>query len=83
MMHRPLFALALSFFLAPDTIRAQNLLERTLANDTMPNLVPNPGFEEVERTYCAWTTDAAKFNAAVTAWKIGRASCRERVFSSV
>ncbi len=47
---------------------AQNLLERALSNDTMPNLVRNPGFEQVERTYCAWTTDVAKFNAAVTGW---------------
>ncbi|MBL0127077.1 MAG: OmpA family protein [Flavobacteriales bacterium] len=50
------------------TVSAQNLFERTLGNDTMPNLVMNPGFEEVERTYCAWTTDVAKFNAAVNGW---------------
>ncbi|MCU0320181.1 MAG: hypothetical protein MUE88_08895, partial [Flavobacteriales bacterium] len=68
MMHRPYIALTLSLILAPAALHAQNLLERTLANDTMPNLVLNPGFEDVERTYCAWTTDAAKFNAAVTGW---------------
>lgn len=47
---------------------AQGLFDRVLANDTMPNLVPNPGFEEVERTHCAWTTDPAKFTAAVIGW---------------
>lgn len=68
MMHRPYLALTLSLAFAPAALHAQNLLERTLANDTMPNLVVNPGFEEVERTYCAWTTDVAKFNAAVKGW---------------
>lgn len=47
---------------------AQSLFDRLAANDTMPNLVINPGFEEVERTYCAWTTDVNKFNAAVRGW---------------
>ncbi len=54
--------------LAATTSGAQSLFDRVLANDTMPNLVPNPGFEEVERTHCAWTTDPAKFNAAVIGW---------------
>lgn len=49
-------------------LSAQNFLDRALGNDTMPNLVINPGFEQVERTYCSWTTDIAKFNAAVTGW---------------
>lgn len=47
---------------------AQNILQRTLQNDTMPNLVRNPGFEESERLYCSWTQDVAKFNANVTGW---------------
>jgi outer membrane protein OmpA-like peptidoglycan-associated protein len=47
---------------------AQNLFERAVANDTMPNLVPNPGFEETVRTMCMWTTDPAKFTANVVAW---------------
>jgi outer membrane protein OmpA-like peptidoglycan-associated protein len=68
MMQRTLLLTALPILLAPAMLRAQNMLERKLANDTMPNLVPNPGFEEVERTYCAWTTDAARFNAAVDHW---------------
>ena len=44
---------------------AQNLLQRTLNNDTMPNLVPNPGFEQVKRQQCAWTQEARKFNEEV------------------
>ena len=57
MMLRPLHIVFAAFSVA-----------RTLLADTMPNLVPNPGFEDVERTYCAWTTDVAKFNAAVRGW---------------
>ena len=53
---------------APLCLSAQNLIERTLANDTMPNLVPNPGFEESERLYCRWTQEAAKFNENMVAW---------------
>ena len=34
------------------TVNAQNVLQR-LQNDTMPNVVPNPGFEESARTFCA------------------------------
>ncbi len=44
---------------------AQNLLQRTLNNDTMPNLVPNPGFEQVKRQQCAWTQEARKFSDEV------------------
>lgn len=44
---------------------AQNLLQRALNNDTMPNLVPNPGFEQVKRQQCAWTQEARKFNEEV------------------
>src|SRR5687768_9431650 len=47
---------------------AQNALQRTLLNDTMPNLVPNPGFEESQRLYCSWTQDALKFNKNMLAW---------------
>lgn len=47
---------------------AQNLLQRSLQNDTMPNVVPNPGFEESVRTYCSWTQDPAKFNANMAGW---------------
>ncbi|HEY0978087.1 MAG TPA: OmpA family protein [Flavobacteriales bacterium] len=43
---------------------AQNLIQR-MANDTMPNLVPNPGFEEVKKVQCAWTQQARKFNEEV------------------
>lgn len=66
-MHRWILISA-SFLSVPSGAIAQTILERALANDTMPNLVTNPGFEDVERTYCAWTTDAAKFNAAVVGW---------------
>lgn len=68
MMQRPLHVLLFTLALAPSSLLAQSLIARTLQADTMPNLVPNPGFEEVERTYCAWTTDVAKFNAAVRGW---------------
>jgi outer membrane protein OmpA-like peptidoglycan-associated protein len=68
MMHCTLLLTVPTLLLAPTLLRAQNILDRKLANDTMPNLVRNPGFEEVERTYCAWTTDAARFNAAVRGW---------------
>jgi len=47
---------------------AQNVLQRTLQNDTMPNLVANPGFEETVRLYCKWTTDPAKFNTNMGSW---------------
>ncbi|MBK8341027.1 MAG: OmpA family protein [Flavobacteriales bacterium] len=49
--------------------QAQTAFQRTLNADTMPNLVPNPGFEETLRLQCAWTQDAAKFNEEVmVAW---------------
>lgn len=54
--------------LAAAPLHAQNLFERTVAHDTMPNLVPNPGFEEVVRTSCVWTTDPSKFAANVVGW---------------
>ena len=68
MMLRPLHIVFATFSLVPASLVAQGLVARTLLADTMPNLVPNPGFEDVERTYCAWTTDVAKFNAAVRGW---------------
>lgn len=46
-------------------VSAQGFLQRTLGNDTMPNLVPNPGFEEVIKVQCGWTQDARKFNEEV------------------
>lgn len=46
-------------------VPAQNMLQRTLNNDTMPNLVPNPGFEQTKRLLCAWTQSARKFNEEV------------------
>jgi outer membrane protein OmpA-like peptidoglycan-associated protein len=56
-----LLAFACSVLSAP----AQNLFQRTLGNDTMPNLVPNPGFEQTKRLQCAWTQSARKFNEEV------------------
>lgn len=46
-------------------LHAQNVLQRTLNNDTMPNLVPNPGFEEYKDVPCYWTQQARKFNEQV------------------
>lgn len=51
----------------PVLATAQNPFQRAVLNDTMPNLVPNPGFEEARPT-CVWTTDPAKFAANVTGW---------------
>jgi OOP family OmpA-OmpF porin len=50
------------------SLSAQNLLQRSVLNDTMPNLVPNPGFEGTVRLYCSWTQDPAKFNANMQGW---------------
>lgn len=47
------------------SMSAQNVLQRTLNNDTMPNLVPNPGFEATKKVQCAWTQQARKFNEEV------------------
>ncbi|HRD52484.1 MAG TPA: hypothetical protein PKY96_07540, partial [Flavobacteriales bacterium] len=47
---------------------AQNAFQRAVLNDTMPNLVPNPGFEEITKASCVWTTDPAKFAANVIGW---------------
>ena len=51
---------------------AQNSLQRALNNDTMPNLVPNPGFEEAKRLLCLWTQSARKFNEEVMVGCPGR-----------
>ncbi|MBK9420909.1 MAG: OmpA family protein [Flavobacteriales bacterium] len=55
----------LALCLVPMTLPAQNILQRTLNNDTMPNLLTNPGFEEVLKVPCAWTQQAEKFNTEV------------------
>ncbi|MBL7964879.1 MAG: OmpA family protein [Flavobacteriales bacterium] len=61
--------LAILLLLSAHVLPAQNLLQRTLNNDTMPNLVPNPGFEETKRLQCGWTQDPRKFNEEVmTGW---------------
>src|SRR5690606_27208296 len=66
-MFRPLLIL-LALALTP-VLFAQNILQRTLALDTMPNLVPNPGFEEYKRVPCGWTQQARKFGEEVMmAW---------------
>lgn len=49
-------------------VSAQTLIQRSLQNDTMPNILANPGFEESVRTYCSWTQDPAKFNANMSGW---------------
>jgi OOP family OmpA-OmpF porin len=57
-----------ALLLAPAMLQAQTALQR-LNNDTMPNRVPNPGFEQVLKVPCAWTQEAAKFNGEVmVAW---------------
>lgn len=68
MRQRTFTILVASCFVLADA-KAQNLLQRTLQNDTMPNLVPNPGFEESTRLYCGWTQDVAKLNANLTSWQ--------------
>lgn len=57
----PLLALAAA-------LPAQNIIQRTLQQDTMPNLVPNPGFEEYATPFCGWTQDVEKFNTNVAYW---------------
>ena len=66
-MPRIPFLLAL-LLLAAAPLAAQNILQRTLQNDTMPNLVPNPGFEDFVKPFCGWTQDIAKFNDNVPHW---------------
>lgn len=58
----------LALLLAP-ALSAQSTFQRALNNDTMPNLLANPGFEEVKKVPCTWTQDAGKFNTDVmTGW---------------
>jgi len=61
------FRIAIATFLLGCTAvgQAQNIIQRKLNNDTMPNLVPNPGFEQVKKVPCTWTQDASKFNQEV------------------
>ncbi|MBK6777809.1 MAG: OmpA family protein [Flavobacteriales bacterium] len=47
---------------------SQSILQRTLSADTMPNLLPDGGFEQHERLYCAWTQEAEKFSKNMTWW---------------
>ncbi len=48
---------------------AQDLLQRQLQHDTMPNLVPNAGFEQYRSIPCGWTQQARKFGQEVmVAW---------------
>ena len=64
-MIRTTLLLLTAFLLTNADLCAQNLLQRKLNNDTMPNLVPNPGFELTKRNQCAWTQQARKFNEEV------------------
>ena len=52
----------------PAFVQAQNVLQRALQNDTMPNLLPDPGFEMTQRLYCSWTQDVDKFNRNMISW---------------
>lgn len=61
-------ALLLSTFFMVGSAAAQNILQRALQADTMPNLVPNPGFEDYQRPTCGWTQDVSKFNDNVAGW---------------
>jgi len=47
---------------------AQNLFEKKMGNDTMPNLVKNPGFEAYTKLQCAWTQNIEKFNKNIVDW---------------
>lgn len=62
-------AIILLALLAAPLLSAQGLFQRALNNDTMPNLVPNPSFEQVIKVPCGWTQQARKFNEEMmTAW---------------
>lgn len=55
--------------LASGVAHAQDLIQRQLQHDTMPNLVPNPGFEQYQRIPCGWTQQGRKFGEEVmVAW---------------
>lgn len=62
--------------LAASCSQSQNLAERASAlwdkinaADTMPNLVPNPGFEQYNRLACNWTQKVSKFNKWNHKWR--------------
>lgn len=61
-------AFLITLFLGIPSLFSQSLLQKALQNDTMPNLVPNPGFEEYGRPYCGWTQDVERFNTNVAHW---------------
>ncbi len=66
----------LALLLAVNACKSQNLLERASAlvdkinpADTMPNVVPNPGFEQYNRLACRWTQKISKFNQWNYKWR--------------
>jgi len=61
-------SLSIAFLAISGLLAAQNAFQRAVLNDTMPNLAPNPGFEEITKASCMWTTDPEKFAANVTGW---------------
>lgn len=61
-------ALSAALVLTGQVSIGQNAFQRTLNNDTMPNLLPDGGFEQHERLYCAWTQEAEKFSKNMTWW---------------
>ncbi len=67
-MERRLLLFALLFTATTAPLVAQTLLQKTLQADTMPNVVPNPGFEDYQRPFCGWTQDVEKFNSNVAHW---------------
>ncbi|MCB0795445.1 MAG: OmpA family protein [Flavobacteriales bacterium] len=67
-MHRIFLGLGFALLASLPLAKAQSMLQRTLSADTMPNLVPNPGFETTQRLYCRWTTEARKFNENLIDW---------------
>ncbi|MDQ3102073.1 MAG: OmpA family protein [Bacteroidota bacterium] len=62
------YLLTVTIILFPKFGAGQNLLQRAILNDTMPNMITNPGFEGSQRLYCNWTQDARKFNTNMMDW---------------
>jgi OOP family OmpA-OmpF porin len=62
------YIITLTVILAAGSSFAQNVFEQKMGNDTMPNLVKNPGFEEYTKLQCAWTQDIEKFNENIVGW---------------
>ena len=56
-----------AFFLF-QTAFSQSLFEKKMSNDTMPNIVKNPGFESYTKLQCAWTQSIDKFNENIVEW---------------